>query len=156
MIELADKSFIIPTGSLDDVTFTLASWEYPIDFLVIYSKSSSKPGHPMVLGCPWMATTNAFISFWSGEMTISNGTYSQKVFLFPPTQPTQEIPVWLENPYGEEDFIRPLLTLEQIKGMQEQSYEQVLSLFLVDTNCIGYCMSFAKLSHIFSSEFQKT
>jgi hypothetical protein len=52
MIELADKSVISPAGSLDDVTVTLASWEYPVDFLVIYSKSSFKPGYPMVLGRP--------------------------------------------------------------------------------------------------------
>jgi hypothetical protein len=101
MIELADKSFISPARSLDDVTVTLASWEYPVEFLVIYSKSSSKPRHPVVLGHPWLATTYAFISFQSSEMTISNGTHSQNLFLFPPAQPTQEIPVWLENPYGE-------------------------------------------------------
>jgi hypothetical protein len=76
-------------------------------------------------------------------MTISNGTHSQKLVLFPPTQPTQEIPVWLENPYGEENCIKPLLTLEQVRGMQEQSDEQVLSLFLADTNCIEYPRSFA-------------
>jgi hypothetical protein len=107
MIELADKSVISPAGSLDDVTVTLASWEYPIDFLVIYSKSSSKPGHPMVLGRPWLATIDAFINCRSGEMTISNDTHSQKLVLFPPAQPAQEIPVWLENPYGEEYCIRP-------------------------------------------------
>ena len=32
MIELADKSVISLVGSPDDVTVTLASWEYPIDF----------------------------------------------------------------------------------------------------------------------------
>jgi hypothetical protein len=101
MIELANKSVISPAGSLDDVTVTLASWEYLVDFLVIYYKSSSKPGHLVVLGCPWLAATDAFISCRSSEMTISNGTHSQKLVLFPPTQPTQEIPVWLENPYGE-------------------------------------------------------
>jgi hypothetical protein len=100
MIESADKSVISPAGSLDDVTVTLASWEYPIDFLVIYSKSSSKPGHPMVLGRPWLATADAFINCRSGEMTISNGTHSQKLVFFPPAQLAQEIPVWLENPYG--------------------------------------------------------
>jgi hypothetical protein len=47
-------------------------------------------------------------------MTISNGTHRQKLVLFPPAQPTQEILIWLENPYGEEDCIRPLLTLEQV------------------------------------------
>jgi hypothetical protein len=49
LLELADKSVIIPTGILYDVTVTLASWEYIVDFLVIHPKSS-KPGHPMVLG----------------------------------------------------------------------------------------------------------
>jgi hypothetical protein len=66
MIELEDKSVISHAGSLDDVIVTLASWEHLIDFLVIYSKSSSKPGHPVVLGCPWLATTYAFISCRSG------------------------------------------------------------------------------------------
>jgi hypothetical protein len=156
MIELEDKLVISPTGSLDDVTVTLASWEYPVDFLVIYSKSSSKPGNPMVLGCPWLATTDAFISYESSEMTISNVIHSQKLVLFPPAQPAQEIPIWLENPYGEEDCIRPLLKLEKVRGIQEQSDEQVLILFLAHTNCIEYPRSFAKLSHIFSSEFQQT
>jgi hypothetical protein len=119
MIELADKSVISPAGSLDDVIVTLASWEYPIDLLVIYSKSSSKLGHPVVLGHPWLAIADAFISYHFGEMTISNGTDSQKLVLFPPAQLTQEIPIWLEKTYGEEDCIRPLLTLEQVKGMQE-------------------------------------
>ena len=62
MIELAYKSIISPAGSLDDVTVTLDSWEYLVDFLVIYSKSSSKLGHPVVLGFPWLATSDAFIS----------------------------------------------------------------------------------------------
>jgi hypothetical protein len=61
LLELADKSFINPTGILDDITITLASWEYPMDFLVIHPKSS-KPGHPVVLGRPWLATVDAFIS----------------------------------------------------------------------------------------------
>jgi hypothetical protein len=89
-------------------------------------------------------------------MTISNGTHSQKLVLFPPAQQTHEIPIWLENPYGGEYFIRPLLTLEQVRGIQEQLDEQVLSLFLADTNCIEYPRSFVELSHIFSSEFQQT
>ena len=49
LLELADKSIIRPTGSLDDVIVTLASWDYHVDFLVIHSKSS-KPRHPVVLG----------------------------------------------------------------------------------------------------------
>jgi hypothetical protein len=88
-------------------------------------------------------------------MTISNGTQSQKLILFPPAQPATEVPLWLENPYGEEDCTQPLLTLEQVKGVQEKTEEQILSLFLVDSACIEYPQSFPKYTHIFSSEFQE-
>jgi hypothetical protein len=86
LLELADKSVITPARSLDDIIVTLASWKYPMYFLVIHPKSS-KSGHPVVLGRPWLATADAFISCRSREMTISNGTQSQKLILFPPAQP---------------------------------------------------------------------
>ena len=92
LLEWVDKSVIGPAGSLDDVTITLASWEYPVVFLVIHSKSS-KPGHPVVLIRPWLANADAFISCRSGEMTISNGTHNTKFILFPPSQPTTEVPL---------------------------------------------------------------
>jgi hypothetical protein len=60
LLELVDKSVITLVGSLDDITVALASWEYPVDFLVIHPKSH-KPGHPVVLGRPWLATVDAFI-----------------------------------------------------------------------------------------------
>jgi hypothetical protein len=75
LLELANKSVITPVGGLDDITVTLASWEYPVDFLVIHPKSP-KPGNPVVLDRPWLATGDAFISCQYGEMTISNGTQS--------------------------------------------------------------------------------
>jgi hypothetical protein len=93
-----------------------------MDFLVIHPKSS-KPGHLVVLGRPWLATANVFISCRFGEMTISNGTQSQQIILFPPSQPAIEVPLWLENPYGEEDYTQPLLTLEQVKGVQDKTEE---------------------------------
>jgi hypothetical protein len=125
-----------------------------VDLLVIHPKSS-KTGHPVVLGRPWLATTNAFISCWSREMTISNGSQSQKIILFPPTQRATKVPFWLENPYGEEDCTQPFLTLEQVKGVQEQTEEKILSLFLADTECIEYPQYFPEYTHIFISEFQE-
>ena len=62
ILELADKTKVIPEGILDDIIVTLASWEYPLEFLVIHSKDPTK-GHPFILGRPWLATTNAFISY---------------------------------------------------------------------------------------------
>jgi hypothetical protein len=69
ILELADKTRVIPEGILDHIMVTLASWEYPVDFLGIHSKDPTK-GHPIILGIPWLATANAFIGCREGEMTI--------------------------------------------------------------------------------------
>jgi hypothetical protein len=60
ILELVDKTKVIPERILDDIIVTLASWEYPVEFLFIHSKDPTK-GHPVILGRPWLATTNAFI-----------------------------------------------------------------------------------------------
>ena len=49
-LELADRSRVKPVGVLDDVIVTLASWEFPIDFMVI--QPNNMEGHPMILGRP--------------------------------------------------------------------------------------------------------
>ena len=41
ILELDDRSTVKPVGALDDITVTVASWEYPVDFLVLQTK------HPM-------------------------------------------------------------------------------------------------------------
>jgi hypothetical protein len=43
-----DKTRVITEGILDDIIVTLASWEYPVEFLVIHSKDPTK-GHPVLL-----------------------------------------------------------------------------------------------------------
>jgi hypothetical protein len=55
ILELANKTRVIPEGILDDIMVTLASWEYPVDFLVIHSKDPTK-FHPVIFGRPWLAT----------------------------------------------------------------------------------------------------
>jgi hypothetical protein len=60
VLELADRSRIKPVRVLDDILVTLNSWEYPVDFLVIQPKTNMV-GHPVILGRPWLATTDAFI-----------------------------------------------------------------------------------------------
>jgi hypothetical protein len=89
ILELADKKKFIPGGILDDIIVTLVSWEYLVDFLIIHSKDPSK-GHPVILGRPRLATTNAFIGCREGEMTISNGLSIQKLTIYPPAQPVIE------------------------------------------------------------------
>ena len=78
-LELADRSRVKPVGVLDDVIVTLASWEFPVDFMVIQPKLME--GHPMILGRPWLATADAYIGCRNGEMIISNGVATKKLTL---------------------------------------------------------------------------
>ena len=54
-LELANRTTVNPAKVLDDIIVLVASWEYPVDFMVIESKDPSE-GHPIILGIPWLAT----------------------------------------------------------------------------------------------------
>ena len=70
ILELVDRSKLIPEGILEDIIVSLDSWEYLVDFLVLQPKSNLG-GHPIILGRPWLATVDAFIGCRSGNMIIS-------------------------------------------------------------------------------------
>ena len=72
ILELVDRTTVKLVGVLDDIFVSVASWEYPVDFMGIGSNDPSE-GHPIILGIPWLATANDFIGCRDGEMTISNG-----------------------------------------------------------------------------------
>jgi hypothetical protein len=120
ILELANKTRVILEGILDDVMVTLASWKYPVDFLFIHSKDPSK-GHPVILGRPWLATTNAFISCREGEMTILNGLSIQKLTIYPPAQLIMENLWWLECPYENEDWEEPVFPSDHAWALQEHT-----------------------------------
>lgn len=90
ILELADRSIFKPIGNLEDVTISVDSWHYPIDFLVLHTQSLVG-GHPLILGRPWMATADAYIGCYSGHMVISNGHNTKNLVLYPPTKPNQSI-----------------------------------------------------------------
>lgn len=51
------------------------SWEYPADFLVLQPKAKLI-SYPLILGRPWLATANAYISCRARNITIKNGHMS--------------------------------------------------------------------------------
>eukprot|EP00253_Pinus_taeda_P031369 PITA_31369 len=80
LLELANRSVVRLEGTLQDITVSIDSWEYPVDFLVINPRSRLD-GHPMILGRPWLATTDAYIGYREGSMTITKGDAMLKVIL---------------------------------------------------------------------------
>jgi len=63
------------------------SWEYPADFLIINPRNQLD-GHPLILGRPWLATTDAYISCRIGSMTIERGINVKNITLYPLAQPS--------------------------------------------------------------------
>ena len=60
ILELADRYKVVPEGILEDIIISLDSWEYPVEFLILQPKTNLG-GYPLILGRPWLATTDAFI-----------------------------------------------------------------------------------------------
>ena len=53
----------------------------------------------MILGRPWLATTDAYISCRKGDMIISNGLSTKKITLHLPSQLASTNALWVEDPY---------------------------------------------------------
>jgi len=82
---------------LEDITVSIDSWEYPAYFIVLDTKNRLS-GYPLILGRPWLETTDAYIGCREGKMTIANGYSTKKLTLYPPAKPflDEENPMWIE------------------------------------------------------------
>eukprot|EP00253_Pinus_taeda_P005451 PITA_05451 len=111
LLQLADRSIIKPNGVLEEISVSLDSWEYPVDFMILTPKSNLG-GHPLILGRPWLATADAFISCRSGDMYIFDGNSTKNFNLYPPAKAITEIRdnEWIDD----EDTIQPVFTISEI------------------------------------------
>ena len=118
---------IKPDGVIEDIPMSLYSWEYPVDFMMLNPKNDLG-GHPIILGRPWLATTDAFISCRSGDMYISDGSSTKKFTLYPPARTIIEIDdtQWIDD---EED-IKPLVTISEIS-----EHSQILNALGSNESC---------------------
>ena len=99
VLELADQSTVKPIGKLEDIMISMDSWHYPMNFLVLQTQSPVG-GHPLILGRPWLATTDAYIGCQSKHMIISNGQNTKNLVLYPPAEPNPS-----EKPVGHKKSI---------------------------------------------------
>eukprot|EP00253_Pinus_taeda_P004662 PITA_04662 len=111
LLQLADRSIIKPDGVLEDILVSLDSWEYLVDFMILTPKGNLG-GHPLILGRPWLATANSFISCRSGDMYISDGNSTNKFNLYPPAKAITKVGdnEWVDD----EDTIQPVFTISEI------------------------------------------
>ena len=53
LLQLANRSVIKSDGVLEDISVSLGSWEYLVNFMILTPKNNLG-GHPLILGRRWL------------------------------------------------------------------------------------------------------
>lgn len=81
-LKLVDKSILKSKGTLDDIIFSIDSWEYTVDFFV-HNPRNKIEGHTWILVIPWLAIVDAYIVCLTGSMIIAKGPTIKNLILYP-------------------------------------------------------------------------
>ena len=83
-LSLADRSVKITKGIVEDVFVKVDKFYYPVDFVVLDTEPiASGPNHvPIILGRPFLATSNAIISCRNGVMQLTFGNMTLELNIF--------------------------------------------------------------------------
>eukprot|EP00253_Pinus_taeda_P035744 PITA_35744 len=135
ILELADRSTIKPEGVIEDLVISVESWNYPADFVVLQTKTKLG-GHPLILGRPWLATADAFISCRSGSMTISNGQETKQLTLYPHAKPmiNNDNSIWVDY---EDEEAQPILTVRQALTLKNSTEDELISNFISEPSSVS-------------------
>jgi len=91
---LADRSIKVPRGTVEDVLVQVDKFIYPVDFIVLDTEPVKGCNPiPVILGRPFLATSNALINCRNGVMKLSFGNMTLKLNVFN----------MCKQPYEEED-----------------------------------------------------
>ena len=74
-LSFADRSIKIPKGNVEDVLIQVDKFYYPVDFVVLDTESVAVGTNyvPIILGRPFLATSNAIINCQNGVMQLTFG-----------------------------------------------------------------------------------
>ena len=83
-LSLADQSVKIPKGIVEDVLVKVDKFYYPEDFMVLDTEPVAEGFHQVaiILGKPFLATSNSIINFRNGVMQLSFGNMTQELNIF--------------------------------------------------------------------------
>ncbi|KAL6334546.1 hypothetical protein AAG906_018885 [Vitis piasezkii] len=83
-LSLADRSVKIPRGVIEDVLVQVDKFYYPVDFVVLDTDPIVKEANyvPIILGRPFLATSNAIINCRNGVMQLTFGNMTLELNIF--------------------------------------------------------------------------
>ena len=114
-LSLADKSIKIPKGTIEDVLIQVDRFYYPVDFVVLDTEPVAVgPNHvPIILGRPFLATSNAIINCRNGVMQLTFGNMTLELNIFHLSK---------RHMHSEEDDCEEVCIIDAI--LEEQANEQ--------------------------------
>ncbi|WJZ84466.1 hypothetical protein VitviT2T_004069 [Vitis vinifera] len=83
-LSLADRSVKIPRGMIEDVLIQVDKFYYPVDFVVLDTDPIAKGPNCIliILGIPFLATSNAIINYRNGVMQLTFGNMTLELNIF--------------------------------------------------------------------------
>ena len=114
-LSLADRSIKIPKGTIEDVLIQVDRFYYPVDFVVLDTEPVAVgPNHvPIILGRPFLATSNAIINCRNGVMQLTFGNMTLELNI---------LYLGKRHMHSEEDDFEEVCILDTI--MEEQANQQ--------------------------------
>ena len=128
-LSLADRSIKIPKGTVEDVLIQVDNFYYPVDFVVLDTEPVAVGANhvPIILGRPFLATSNAIINCRNGVMQLTFGNMTLELNIFHLSK---------KHMHQQEDDSEEICAIEAILEEQanELLVEDVLTRELVDSN----------------------
>ena len=83
-LSLADRSIKIPKGTVEDVLIQVDKFYYPVDFVVLDTEPVAVGANhvPIILGRPFLSTSNAIINCRNGVMQLTFGNMTLELNIF--------------------------------------------------------------------------
>ena len=128
-LSLADRSIKIPKGTVEDVLIQVNKFYYPVDFVVLDTEPVAVGDNhvPIILGRPFLATSNAIINCRNGVMQLTFGNMTLELNIFHLSK---------KHMHQQEDDSEEVCAIEAILEEQENELlvQDVLTRELVDSN----------------------
>ena len=114
-LSLADRSIKIPKGTIEDVLIQVDRFYYPVDFVVLDTEPVAVGANhvPIILGRPFLATSNAIINCRNGVMQLTLGNITLELNIFHLSK---------RHMYPVEDDCEEVFIIDTI--LEEQANEQ--------------------------------
>ena len=138
-LSLADRSIKIPKETIEDVLIQVDRFYYPVNFVVLDTEPVTVGANhvPIILGRPFLATSNAIINCRNGVMQLTFGNITLELNIFHLSK---------RHMHSEEDDCEEVCIIDAI--LEEQANEQQVGDVLTPelSECLGeqqepQCMS---------------